>query len=181
MNEQDNVLYYGKGNSGGVATSIIPVAGPGAFLQLSGGGMSGGINFGAAVASGVADLSKHLSLHSNGYGFSITSGQMNYAAAVGGRHVFVVNAVTSVTVNNAGITMAPGMAITLAADPTAALHAATKQYVDAQIIAAIGSTQWDVGMMTSAETEQAPPPNPLDDIRAMLADLLARVAALESK
>jgi hypothetical protein len=29
MNEQDNVLYYGKGNSGGNATSIIPIAGPG--------------------------------------------------------------------------------------------------------------------------------------------------------
>jgi hypothetical protein len=27
FNEQDNVLYYGKGNSGGNATSIIPIGG----------------------------------------------------------------------------------------------------------------------------------------------------------
>jgi hypothetical protein len=30
-NEQDDTLYYGKGNSGGNATSVIPIAGSGAF------------------------------------------------------------------------------------------------------------------------------------------------------
>jgi hypothetical protein len=34
-NEQDDTLYYGKGNSGGLATSIIPVAGPGAFAPIA--------------------------------------------------------------------------------------------------------------------------------------------------
>jgi hypothetical protein len=29
FNEQDNTLYYGKGNSGGMATSIIAIAGAG--------------------------------------------------------------------------------------------------------------------------------------------------------
>jgi hypothetical protein len=30
-NEKDDTLYYGKGNSGGLATSILPIGGPGAF------------------------------------------------------------------------------------------------------------------------------------------------------
>lgn len=34
FNEQDNTLYYGKGDSGGNATSIIAVGGPGAFQPL---------------------------------------------------------------------------------------------------------------------------------------------------
>lgn len=35
FNEQDNILYYGKGDSGGNATSIIPIGGPGAFASLA--------------------------------------------------------------------------------------------------------------------------------------------------
>lgn len=34
-NEQDDTLYYGKGDSSGVATSIIPIGGKGAFVDLS--------------------------------------------------------------------------------------------------------------------------------------------------
>ncbi len=34
-NEQDDTLYYGKGDSGGTATSIIPIGGKGAFVDLS--------------------------------------------------------------------------------------------------------------------------------------------------
>src|SRR5215472_12449049 len=41
FNEQDNTLWYGKGNSGGNATSIISVGGSGAFLPLSGGTLTG--------------------------------------------------------------------------------------------------------------------------------------------
>ena len=33
-NEQDDTLYYGKGNSGGSATSILPIGGPGYSYQL---------------------------------------------------------------------------------------------------------------------------------------------------
>jgi hypothetical protein len=36
-NEKDDILYYGKGDSGGVATSVIPIAGPG-FTGGGGGG-----------------------------------------------------------------------------------------------------------------------------------------------
>jgi hypothetical protein len=35
-NEVDDTLYYGKGNSGGLATSIIPIAGSGAFQPKDG-------------------------------------------------------------------------------------------------------------------------------------------------
>jgi hypothetical protein len=31
-NEQDDTLYYGKGNSAGAATSIVPIAGTGSYL-----------------------------------------------------------------------------------------------------------------------------------------------------
>lgn len=34
-NEQDDVLYYGKGDSGGTATSVVPIGGKGAFTDLS--------------------------------------------------------------------------------------------------------------------------------------------------
>jgi hypothetical protein len=34
-NEQDDTLYYGKGDSGGNATSIIPIGGRGAFADLT--------------------------------------------------------------------------------------------------------------------------------------------------
>lgn len=35
MNEVDGVLYYGNGDSSGNATSVIPIAGKGAFVDLS--------------------------------------------------------------------------------------------------------------------------------------------------
>jgi hypothetical protein len=34
FNEQDNTLYYGKGNSAGNATSIIPIAGNGGVVVV---------------------------------------------------------------------------------------------------------------------------------------------------
>lgn len=36
FNEVDETLYYGKGDSGGDATSILAIGGPGAFVNLSG-------------------------------------------------------------------------------------------------------------------------------------------------
>lgn len=42
-NEVGDVLYYGKGNSSGNATSIVPIGGAGAFLPLTGGTMTGAL------------------------------------------------------------------------------------------------------------------------------------------
>ena len=36
FNENDAILYYGSGNAGGFATSVIPISGSGAFVTLSG-------------------------------------------------------------------------------------------------------------------------------------------------
>lgn len=45
FNEQDNTLYYGTGTggAGGTATSVIPIAGPGAFVNLNGNQTVGGV------------------------------------------------------------------------------------------------------------------------------------------
>ncbi|HTK02588.1 MAG TPA: hypothetical protein VL522_23375 [Bordetella sp.] len=131
FNEQDNVLYYGKGNTGGLATSILPIAGPGGFLPLSGGTMSSGISFGAVLGGTNSDLSKHLLLHTAGYGFGITGGRLNLVVASGGSQVFVVAAADRVTVNASGITMGATSDITLVRDGSATMHAVTKRQLDA--------------------------------------------------
>ncbi|MGN6772616.1 MAG: hypothetical protein ACTHJQ_22620 [Rhizobiaceae bacterium] len=65
----------------------------------------GGINLGSSIASGVSDLSKHIALYSTSYGFSVTSGTINYVAPAGS-HAFYINnnkvvniGATSVTIN----------------------------------------------------------------------------------
>jgi len=40
-NEVDNTLYYGKGGTAVAAASIVPIAGPGSYLPLTGGTMTG--------------------------------------------------------------------------------------------------------------------------------------------
>ena len=49
-NEVDNTLYYGQGTggSGGTASSVVPIAGTGAFLPLWGGTVSGNTTFSGA-------------------------------------------------------------------------------------------------------------------------------------
>jgi Collagen triple helix repeat (20 copies) len=58
FNEQDNTLYYGKGNSSGLATTIIPIAGPGGFLPLSGGVLTGPLTLSADPASALQAATK---------------------------------------------------------------------------------------------------------------------------
>lgn len=98
------------------------------YLPLAGGTMTGGISFGAVLDTGSASTARHLTLHTSGYGIGITSGRMNYVVT-GGSHVFYVSG-DIVTIAAAGMTMAATKTLTLAQDPTLALHAATKQYVD---------------------------------------------------
>lgn len=57
FNEVDNILYYGKGNSGGNATSIIPIAGQnyvpgGPYLPLTGGTVSGAVTLSSTLNVG---------------------------------------------------------------------------------------------------------------------------------
>ena len=248
FNEQDRTLYYGLGNSAGVATSIIAIGGSGGFLPLAGGALTGnltiggtlgvtgastfaaatlsglltvngqaifagvnpavnvngaastyrtlqfntagstrwafqtnaaaeiganagsdfvinrfsdagaslgpnftitrstgalsvtaGLNLGSATAPGGAlDLSRHLALYGGNYGLSITGGTMNVVA---GGTVAVIPAASAVAANftAAGMTMVGATDVTLARDPTAVLHAATKQYVDNRALMAVAS------------------------------------------
>ena len=46
FNEQTNILYYGGGNSANQATTIFPIAGPGAFLPTTGGILTGSLTLG---------------------------------------------------------------------------------------------------------------------------------------
>ena len=128
-NERTDILYYGSGNSVGLATTIIPIAGPGAFLGLGGGSLIGGIDFGSALApGGVTDLSRHIALYGAAYGFNVTSSRLN---VVSGAAIWFNSAgVDKVVINSLGLTMQSGTALTLAQDPTGLLQAATKQYVD---------------------------------------------------
>jgi hypothetical protein len=58
FNEQDNVLYYGGGNNAGAATSIFPIAGPGAFLPKAGGAMSGALTLAADPSAALGAATK---------------------------------------------------------------------------------------------------------------------------
>ncbi len=62
-----------------------------------------GMNFGGLLGASSSDLSKHISLHSAGYGFGITGGRLNYVVAASGAHMFVVNAVDVGSFSNIGI------------------------------------------------------------------------------
>ena len=84
------------------------------------------ISFGSTLASSPTDLSHHINLFGlNGYGFSITSGELNIVAG-GVASLEVGSAVVIATVP-----------VQLPADPVAALQAATKQYVDGKSAAPI--------------------------------------------
>ena len=82
-NEVNHTLYYGEGTggSGGSATTVVPIAGSGAFLPLSGGAvvgsvsLGGGLSFGStAMTAGSVDLSHHLALYGTSYGLNIVGG-----------------------------------------------------------------------------------------------------------
>ena len=105
----------------------------GPYLRLAGGTMSAAISFGGMTApGGAADLSKHIQLHTAGYGFNVTGGRLNYVT--GGSHVFVSSAgVDIVNISPPGLTMSANKNLILAQDPTSALHAVTKQYSDLKL------------------------------------------------
>jgi hypothetical protein len=67
-------------------------------------GFSSGINFGGVLGASNTDLSKHISLHSAGYGLGITTNRLNYVVAASGAHVFTVNGVDILNINSAGVT-----------------------------------------------------------------------------
>jgi hypothetical protein len=100
-----------------------------AKLSLTGGTMSGGIGFGASIGNTPLDFSHHINLWGSQYGISITSNRLNIVA--GSNIVMVVGNNTDIgTFSPGGLFMAGTNTVTLGADPTTAMQATTKQYVD---------------------------------------------------
>jgi hypothetical protein len=162
FNEQTNVLYYGTGTggAGGSATSIIPIAGNGAFMDLSNAQTVGGVK--TFTSPIVADVSgnaatatkwataRDLSLTGDGTAtLASVDGSGNVSAAL---TLATVNAnvgtYTKITVNAKGLATAAsqaslsdlsaptsdfgfgGQKLTNLADPVSDQDAATKIYVD---------------------------------------------------
>jgi hypothetical protein len=161
FNEATNILYYGTGTggSGGSATSIIAIAGNGAFVDTSttqtvGGTktfsntITGSISGNAGTATAL-QTARTIALTGDATASGTFDGTANYSQAltlatvnsnVGTFLKTTVNAkglVTAATTANINDLTVPtanyafgGFKITGLADPTAAQDAATKQYVD---------------------------------------------------
>lgn len=102
-------------------------------LLTTGGTMSAAISFGNTAVNPATDLTKHLLLHTAGYGISVSNSRTNFVVPASGNLAHVVGGLDRLTVNNTAVTAT--VPVTLPADPTTALQAATKQYVDNRITA----------------------------------------------
>jgi phage-related tail fiber protein len=161
MNEVSEVLYYGKGTggAGGTATSIIPIGGSGAFVDLSSTQTVGGTKtFSSAIVADVTGnagtatklaTSRTISVSGDADGSASFDGSANADIAITLDTVNSnVGTYTKVTINAKGLATAGAQAslsdlssptsdfdfdghkITDLADPTNPQDAATKYYVD---------------------------------------------------
>lgn len=155
-NEVDDVLYYGKGNSGGNATTIEAIAGKGAVVTLTGDQTIGGNKtFSSTILGNASTATKwatarDLSLTGDATAtLSSVDGTGNVSAALTLATVNSnVGTFTKLTVNGKGLVTAAsaatladlgttgadfsmgGYKLTNVADPASAQDAATKAYVD---------------------------------------------------
>ena len=162
FNEVSEVLYYGQGTggAGGSATSIIPIAGPGAFVDLSSNQtIAGTKTFSNTITGSVTGSSGSTDALTTGRTISITgdvaytSGAFDGTANVTGTGTLPtvnsnVGTYTKITINGKGLATAGDQAslsdlssptvafdfgavkITNLANPTSDQDAATKYYVD---------------------------------------------------
>lgn len=162
FNEQTNIMYYGTGTGGvgGSATSIIPVAGNGAFADLTTNQTIGGVKtFSSTISGAVSGNAGTATALATGRTIAIT-GDLAYTSPSfdGSANVTAtgtlatvnsnVGTYTKITINAKGLATAGaqasltdlssptadysfgGFKLTTLADPTNAQDAATKSYVD---------------------------------------------------
>lgn len=99
-----------------------------AFLPKSGGAMTGGLSFGSEYAASPQSNARHIALYSTTHGFNVTADYLNYHSA--NRHRWLVGGFPKVIIDDTRLTMLSGVGLRLSDDPSHALDAATKQYVD---------------------------------------------------
>lgn len=162
FNEQTNVLYYGTGTggAGGSATSIIPIAGTGAFVDTSSAQTVGGVKtFSSPIVGDVSGNAGTATALTTGRTISVT-GDLSYTSGTfdgtgnvtGAGTLATVNSNvgthTKITINAKGLATAGTQAslsdltapsasfsignqnLTNLADPVSDQDAATKFYVD---------------------------------------------------
>ena len=162
FNEQTNILYYGTGTggTGGSATSIIPIAGNGAFVDLTSAQTIGGTKtFSSTISGSITGLAGTATALATGRTISITgdlaytSGSFDGTSNVTGTGTLSNTGITAgtytkITVDAKGRATAGAVAsisdlsaptgdvsfgnykITSLSDPINAQDAATKNYVD---------------------------------------------------
>jgi len=161
FNEQTNVLYYGTGTggAGGSATTIIPIAGSGAFVDTSSAQTIGGVKTFSSTIVGSVDgnagtatklaTSRTISVSGDADGSASFDGSANADIAITLDTVNSnIGAFTKVTINAKGLATAGAQAsltdlsaptasfgfgnqlLTNLADPVSDQDAATKFYVD---------------------------------------------------
>lgn len=115
FNEVDDVLYYGKGTggAGGTATTVIPIAGPGQFVDLSSnqtiGGtktfsntISGSVDGNAATATKL-ETARTLSVSGDATGSATFDGSANSNIALTLANVVTAGTAAKVTFNAKGL------------------------------------------------------------------------------